>query len=363
MARKTRAVIDLSALRKNLNFLSAHAPQQRQIIVIKADAYGCGMTAVVNALVEHADMFAVGFWDELAPLINAGDDFSGHEFLVLQGPLTECEVGDANRFADNLKIQWQIHREDQLQWLLAAGIGSFWIKVDTGMHRLGFCPEAIAELYNAYPALSQCQVIFSTHLIASERPSSGLSERQLAQFLAVVPDNATLSVSNSGGVFHQCSPSSSLDRIGIAVYGISPVPTEYWHPQLVPVMSLQAPIIAIRHIKKGETVGYGGRWQAPVDSIIATVSIGYADGYPRHARDGTPAVCNGQRIKLAGCVSMDMVTFDITDAQDINLGDMVELFGNQLSLNEVASWCDTISYELMTNISPRVTRHWIECSG
>lgn len=360
MARKTRAVIKLSAIQKNLNFLRAQAPQQRQIIVIKADAYGCGMSAVVNALAGSVERYAVGFWDELIPLLNTQDNLSNYEFLILQGPLAQSEVSEVSALEPRLKVQWQVHREDQLQWLLAAGIKSFWIKVDTGMHRLGFCPDSIARLYREYPSLSQSNLVFSTHLFASERPNSGLSQRQLTQLLAVAPDNTTLSVSNSGGVFHDCSPDASFDRIGIALYGISPVPTEYWHPHLVPVMSLEAPIIAIRHIAKGETVGYGGRWQAPVDSTIATVSIGYADGYPRHARDGTPAVCNGQRIKLAGCVSMDMVTFDITDTQGISVGDMVELFGNHLSLNEVASWCDTISYELMTSISPRVTRLWVE---
>jgi alanine racemase len=150
--------------------------------------------------------------------------------------------------------------------------------------------------------------------------------------------------------------------MGISLFGSSPFEGNEIKPDLKPVMRLLSQVIAIREIEVGESVGYGDTWVAKRSTSIATVAIGYADGYPRHAPIGTPALFNGQRAGLVGRVSMDMLTFDVTDIKDITLGMEVELWGKNLAINEIASHVGTIGYELMTRISKRVPRVYIgEC--
>ena len=236
------------------------------------------------------------------------------------------------------------------------GSTRLWLKFDSGMHRLGFDAEglrrAMARL-DAEPAVSERVVL--THFACADDDSSEATELQWQRFAAAAAGlDVQLSAANSGAILRHPETHADWIRPGIMLYGVSPVAGHYSEPGLVPAMSLQARLIALRDVAVGESVGYGRTWTASRPSRVGTISIGYGDGYPRHARNGTPVVVGGRRVPLVGRVSMDMISVDLTDHPGAAIGDEVELWGASLSVNEVAAWADTIGYELLTGISPRV---------
>jgi alanine racemase len=333
--------------------MSSLAPESKSLAVIKADAYGHGAVQVAQALSDCVDLFAVAFVDEAKHLrenaINA-------PLLVFQGAFTEQECSWA---ADN-QVWLVVHTEQQFEWIdgLNTTKPVIWPKIDTGMHRLGFSPERFRSLIDRYRhLLSERSVIF-THLACSDEPENSKSLQQLAR-LKSHTDGLKLdySIANSAGVIHWQAARAKWNRLGIGLYGGLAGPNSQ-KLQLQAVMSLHADVIALREIEPGETVGYGSTWVAEKPTRLATVAIGYADGYPRHAPNGTPAWCKGQRIFLVGRVSMDMLVFDVTENPNVNLGDSVELWGQNLLASEVAEHVNTIDYELLTRVSQRVPRRY-----
>lgn len=353
LSRSTRAIINLQAIRHNFSQLS---PQQGStaIAVIKADAYGHGAVTVAQALAVSCECFAVAICDEAVPLRAAGIT---QPLLILEGPhqVEDCQTAKAQQ------LILLVHNQQQLQWLdklSEAQRPAVWVKVDTGMHRLGFQCDEVAALLEQYPWLKRQPTVLASHFACADEPDHPNNQVQLARFQALTASLGLAGcMANSAATL--CHPESQADwcRLGIGLYGASPVTghtaAEY---QLVPVMSLVAQIIALHFVRKGDTVGYSQTWTAPRDSIIATVGIGYADGYPRHCPTGTPVVVRGQRGQLVGRVSMDMITIDVTDIPGASLGDDVELWGQQLPVDEVADRAGTISYELITRVSGRVPR-------
>lgn len=353
MSRSTRAIIHLQAIRNNFNQLSP-STGSKSIAVIKADAYGHGAVAVAKALNEICDYFAIAICDEAALLRKAGVEQS---LLVLEGPhqVDDCVIAKSS----NLILL--IHNQQQLDWvdrLPQSERPQVWLKVDTGMHRLGFHSEQVVELFNRYPWLYRQPTVLASHFSCADEPANPNNALQLERFLALTTALGLPGcMANSAATL--CHPASQADwcRLGIGLYGASPVTgrhaTEY---HLTPAMSLMAQIIALHYVKEGESVGYSQTWTASQDSVIATVGIGYADGYPRHCPSGTPVMVRGQRGTLVGIVSMDMITIDVTDIQHVALGDDVELWGQQLPVDEIAQCAGTISYELITRVSARVPR-------
>ncbi|MFC3122847.1 alanine racemase [Agaribacter flavus] len=358
LTRGTCATVNLSALVNNFVKVKRLSPNSKHIAVVKADAYGNGAEQVVTVLSPHADMFAVAFLDEALKLIANGVTLP---ILVLQGPYSKEEL----RRTHSLNLHWVLHTEVQVSWFDElfedeALDGHQWLKFDTGMHRLGLPTTNFERLKNQYAKVFSDNGVLMTHLACADEPESEHAWRQTEQFLAIVKQtNMALSIANSAAAINLPKARKTYNRIGISTYGSTP----FYNQELIslePVMSLTAPIIAIREIPKGDTVGYGATWLAQRDSLIATVAIGYADGYPRHAPSGTPAIVKGQRVKLVGRVSMDMLTFDVTDLSEVEIGDIVELWGKYLPINEVAQHIGTIGYELMTRVSQRVPRRYIE---
>ncbi|MDM7861520.1 alanine racemase [Alteromonas sp. ASW11-36] len=351
MARTTRAAIDLSALVSNYHTLAELNSQGQTLAVIKADAYGHGAIAVARALHGHAQRFGVAFVDEARLLREQG--------------ITECLVLFEGVY-DKTEAQWAVannccvvaHREAQLAWLAALDQPppEVWLKIDTGMHRLGFQPSELAAIWQQYASLFNEHTVLVTHFACADDKAHSLTAKQLTifqQFLAAHP--LPISAANSAGIVQVPQAHGAWNRAGIALYGGQGAPDV---ATLKPVMTLTAPVIATRTIAEGETVGYGATWTATRESRIATVAIGYGDGYPRHAPSGTTAFCNGVKIELAGRVSMDMLTFDVTGTE-IDVGDTVELWGANQSITEVAQNAGTIDYELMTRVSARVPRVYI----
>ncbi len=356
MARHTHAAIDLDALTHNFIAMSQCSPNSKQVVVVKADAYGNGAVAVAKCLQSHADMFAVAFIDEVFELREAGIT---QPILVLQGPHQEQEC----ELTNTLNVVWMLHAEQQLNWINKRIKNNeitnlhHWVKFDTGMHRLGFMLEDYERLSKDYAHIFHAETIVATHLARADEPKNEASLTAIEKFLNVMAGrHDCLSIANSAA--NICLPASAKtwNRMGISLYGSSPFENDEVLVSLQTVMQLNSEVIAIRSIPAGESVGYGATWTAPRPSTIATVAIGYADGYPRHAPIGTPALIDGHVAKLVGRVSMDMLTFDVTDIDNVDIGSPVELWGRNLPINQVAKHIGTIGYELMTRVSKRVPR-------
>ncbi len=357
MSRATRAIIDLNALDSNLTLLKGLNENSKVIAVVKADAYGNGAIQVSHQIADKVDMFAVAFLDEAIELRVAGITLP---ILILQGPHSTDDFTDA----EGLGVVWLMHERWQLEHaknLKQRGkhnVDKIWLKFDTGMHRLGFPIAEFDAITESYEDLLEEGSTMVTHLACADEMTQEHAHNQIKTFLDAVGESRfKLCIANSATNIRFSHARKDYVRLGIAMYGSTPFPKEYNQDfQLSSVMTLESEIMAIRKIAKGEFVGYGATWQAKRDSLIATVALGYADGYPRHAPSGTPAWCKGHLIPLVGRVSMDMLTFDVTDMSYVEVGDKVELWGKHLPINDVAEHIDTIGYELMTRVSKRVPR-------
>ncbi|MFK7976153.1 MAG: alanine racemase [Halioglobus sp.] len=358
MSRPTKALISRSALRHNAGVAKALAPHSQVMAVIKANAYGHGATDVATALHEHVDAFAVACVEEAIELRSCGIQLP---ILLLEGVFSDDEIESAAE----LRLWLTIEKNAQLHALLnsdAAEAIECWVKVDTGMHRLGFSPEQAAaaweQLNQSHKATND--VVLFTHFADAETIGGEPTAHQLALFNNVNV-KASRSACNSAGLLTLAQAHFDWVRPGYMIYGNSPL--EEPHPNttsLRPAMTLCSAISSLRTLVAGQTVGYGGTWRAQRKTTIATVPIGYGDGYPRSAPAGTPVLVNGQRAPLAGRVSMDMITLDVTDLADIALGDEVILWGPELPVDEIAIHAGTNGYELTTRMPARTPRIFVD---
>lgn len=352
MSRPTQFTIDLQALRENARTLKDLAGPRRTMAVVKADAYGHGAVQCVTALSSLVDAFAVAITEEAIALRDAGIDLP---ILVLQGPHTREDV----KIMSSAALWPAISSQHQITWLEQTGakFEQIWLKCDTGMHRLGFMPHEIAPARSRLTPHSANDIVLMSHFADAEAPDSTLTERQLARWSQVTSAPPSSSFSNSAATTGQIATRESWIRLGYSLYGGSLValPNGY---SLKPVMQFESRIASVRWIDVGESVGYGGRWVARKRSRIATIPAGYGDGYPRAARDGTPIGTEQGAVFLAGKVSMDMLTADITDLPTLDVGSPVTLWGDSPCIDEVAGHCDTIGYELCTRITQRTPRRF-----
>jgi alanine racemase len=349
--------MDAAALRHNLEVVRRMAPQSRVIAVIKANGYGHGLIETARAL-PSADAFGVARLDEGLALRAAG---IGNEILLLEGVFSAEEL----QLASGAKLQLVVHTFEQLELLERRDAAGYrfdvWLKVDTGMNRLGFRVE---DFPGAWTRLQRCQcsgtLRLMTHLAAAEEPDSPATRQQLDTFHALTAAlGVERSVANSAGLIG--SPRARVDwvRPGLMLYGISPLPNQTASSiGLRPAMTLTTQLIALRRVQKSEAVGYGGTWRAPRDSLIGIAAIGYGDGYPRNMRTGTPVLVHGKEVPVVGRVSMDMTAVDVTDLAGVRVGDPVVLWGEGLPAERVAPYADTIAYELVCGISQRVAVEW-----
>jgi alanine racemase len=348
------ATIDSNALRHNLNVVRQWAPKARVMAVIKANAYGHGLVAVARAL-ESADALAVARVDEGLTLRAAGIKTPT---VLLEG-IFDREQLDAAAAAG---FQLVVHVPEQIELLRTAAAGTsfkVWLKLDSGMNRLGFKGEAFGAAHAALSALAavQAPVNLFTHLASADAPDDSTTADQLARFDAATRFlSGERSIANSAGMLSFSEAQADWVRPGLLLYGVSPIEgaigADYG---LKPVMTLQAQVIALKDLAAGERVGYGGRWTASRPTRLAVAAVGYGDGYPRGLGAGAPVLVNGERAGLAGRVSMDMIAIDVTDLRRAPaLGDPVVLWGEGLPVEEIAVWADTIPYELLCGISQRV---------
>jgi len=355
MARATQVIIDLHGLKENYLKAKQLAPNSQAFAVIKANAYGHGTAQVANCLLPIVDGFAVACVDEAITLREIGVLLP---ILVLEGPMDyeECQT------ALELDLQLTLHHQQQLDWLaqLPEGDIHVLVKVDTGMHRLGFtvqeAPFVVSQLRNM-PVVHDVQIM--SHFACADEPSHSFNQTQLKNIESLKALGLPMSLCNSAAIFTLPNCHQAMVRPGIMLYGASPILMESGPDLgLQPVMTLQSEVIALHDIRAGESVGYGQGFMTEKDSRIAVVAIGYGDGYPRSAKNGTPVLIKGKAWPLAGRVSMDMITVDVTGS-DIQLGDTATLWGTGLSADVVAKHCDTIAYELFCQLTSRVKRTYL----
>ena len=356
--------VDYEAISQNAALAQSLSPQAKLLCMIKANAYGHGITEVCRQLNLKCYGFGVARLDEAILLRENGCE---KPIVVMSELLTTQKLADYvhHQFtpvvhADaNASALAQACEEKQLP---------FWIKIDTGMHRLGLSETTVNQL------ATKADVI-ATHMHSADQLDNKSIDTQTDNFERMSGDSASrhFSLANSATLLrcedsknyatwlHKHAPTlannKEIIRPGIMLYGADPLRVaNSSSKKLQPAMTFAAPVIDLHKLRKGECVGYGQRWQAERDSLIATVAVGYGDGYPRHACNGTPVLINGQQGKLAGTVSMDMIGVDITDVDHVAIGDTAILWGDQLPVETIARCANTISYTLLTGITRRVKR-------
>jgi len=357
MSRAPQATINLTALQHNLQRVRQAAPDSQVIAIIKADAYGHGIVRVAKAL-DAADKFGVAGLEEALLLRNAG---IRKPVVLLEGVFAVSDLSKAG--LQNLEVV--IHHISQLEMLEeyartasnAASRLNVWLKVDTGMHRLGFPPSIVQTVWQRLEAIPLVkEICVMSHLANADDTDDITTDQQLAVFSATAGSLvAEKSMANSAGILNWPATHMDFVRPGLMLYGVSPfsqcVAADH---QLIPVMTLSSRLIAVNYFKQGDAVGYGGDWICPEDMSVGVVALGYGDGYPRHAKSGTPILVNGQRTTLIGRVSMDMICVDLRALPGANVGDPVVLWGEGLPVEEVAHHASTIAYELLCHVTQRV---------
>ena len=351
------ATVDLAAVRHNYAVAKRCAPGRQAFAVVKANAYGHGVREVVTALHDDADGFAVASLEEAAEVRAMHGQA---RILLLEG----CFGADELPVAARLGLDLVVRSVEQVEALLASQLPrelNIWLKVDTGMHRLGLSPQATRAAFASLRKAAQVSELnLLSHFACADERGHPMTEQQVEVFLDLLDlDFDQRSLANSAALL--TIPASHMDwlRPGIMLYGATPfVDLSAAELGLKPVMSLTAQLIAVSEVAAGESVGYGTAWVAKRPSRIGMVSCGYADGYSRSAPSGTPVLIRGQRVPLAGRVSMDMLAVDLTDLPDAVLGDDVELWGKQLPVDEVARAAGSIGYELLSKVTARVPRRY-----
>ncbi len=350
MTRPLQARIDLSALQHNLGVARGHAPQSRTIAVIKANGYGHGMLRVAHAL-DAAEGFAVLNLEDAVLLREAGFN---QTILLLEGFFSADELPTLAEYC----LASVIHCPEQIEMLEMAGLPvklDVFLKLNSGMNRLGFRPEAFgAELQRLQASRAVGRITLMTHFACADE-AQGIAT-QLACFDGLAAGlDAPRSLANSAAILRYPAAHGDWVRPGIMLYGSSPfADTNAESLDLKPVMTLTSAIIGVQELRAGNAVGYGATYRAEQSTRVGIVACGYADGYPRHAPTGTPILVNGRRCRTLGRVSMDMLCVDLTGVSDAGIGSPVTLWGKGLPVEEVASAAGTISYELLCALAPRV---------
>lgn len=352
--RPIRALIDPDALRHNFSRVRSFASLSKVMAVVKANAYGHGLAWTAKIL-RDADAFGVASPEEGIQLRDAG---IRKPICLLEGFFHPDELP----ILEQHQLSSVIHHESQLWDLEHAGKIhpiDVWVKVDTGMHRLGFQPEALPDIIKRLKVcMAAGRVRVMSHCPTADNRFDNTTPHQIQTLDELTQNlNVERSLANSACVVNW--PTSHFDwvRPGIMLYGATPmIGMSAEVLNLKPVMTLTSELISINQRAKGDAIGYGGEWVCPEDMPVGVVAAGYGDGYPRHAPPGTPVLVNGVRLPLIGRVSMDMITVDLRELPDAKVGDPVVLWGAGLPVEEIATLTNTISYELLCCVTARVPR-------
>ncbi|MEP7098255.1 MAG: alanine racemase [Dokdonella sp.] len=351
--RAACATIHLGALRENLRRVRELSPGTRVMAVVKADGYGHGLERVARAL-DGADALGVAGIADGQRLRAAS---VSQRIVVLSGHDEPGDLAEMRR----LRLDSVVHNDAQLDALAADRDGrplQVWLKLDTGMHRLGFAPERAREVFahlRTLPSVDK-RIVLMTHFANSDVFDDGLTPQQIERFERSTSGlDGERSLSNSAAILGWPEAHGQWVRAGGALYGMSVIAGKTGADYgLRPAMTLTTKLIAVNRVRRGERVGYAATWEAPEDMNIGVAAIGYGDGYPRAAGSGTPVLVNDTRAALVGRVSMDLITIDLRGVADAKIGDPVVLWGRGLPVEEIAQHADTIGYDLTCGITRRV---------
>ena len=339
------AAISQSALAHNLSVVRSYAPNSKIISMVKSNAYGHHLDLVKPLM--QADILAVSELSEVRSLRK----LTNKPILLLPGIFNDTDLQEAIQ----LNCHLVFHDLSQLTVIKNSKDPiNLWIKVDTGMHRLGLPIDQLEQTLSQLKNHSNIHIeSVMTHFACADEPTHIKNSQQFDTFSKLNIQHYSRSMANSAAIMSLDKSHFDYVRPGIMLYGASPFSNI--NEQLMPAMKLSAPILSLKTIKAGESVGYGATWTAKKDSRIVIIGIGYGDGYPRHAKTGTPVMINNTLCTLAGRVSMDLICVDIGDLE-VSVGDIAILWGDsKLRVETVASYSDTISYELLTGVSSRVS--------
>jgi alanine racemase len=348
MPRPIRAAISLGAIAHNLSVARRHAGGAKVWAVIKANAYGHGLERAARALAS-ADGLAVLDFEEAARLRTAG---VASPILMLEGVFEPRDVALVVRH----RLTPVIHRREQIEMLDAASAPlEVYLKVNSGLNRLGFIGEELAAAYQSLAAHPRVNSLTLMTHFADADGATGIAA-QLERFTSLTKSfRGARSLANSAALIRFPEARGDWVRPGIMLYGCSPFTDRSAEALgLKPAMTLSTEIIATQPLRAGEGVGYGLGFKAERPMRIGVIACGYADGYPRHAPAGTPVLVNGKRTRIVGRVSMDMITLDLSETPQAGVGTPVTLWGEGLPADEVAAAAGTLSYELLCALAPRV---------
>lgn len=354
--RPAEIALRLANLTHNVQVIRTLCPGRQIIAMVKANGYGHGILEVARALENSSiDCLGVASIDEAIALRKAG---ISSPILLMEGIFHPQELA----WVIELQLSLVVHSKRQVDFLQqqlgesGAYILPVWLKVDIGMHRLGVSPSAVAELKKRLQAHRGIDLQgLMGHFSHADEINNPLTLKQMITLVEVADNHERISLANSAAILGWPAAHGEVVRPGIMLYGLSPFSNSIGKDfNLKPVMDFTSQVIAIQHVLAGETVGYGGTWQAMQDSVIAIIAAGYGDGYPRHAQNGTPVWVAGKIVPLVGRVSMDMIAVDITAHSKILVGAPAVLWGDVLPAEQVALHCGTIAYELVSGIATRV---------
>jgi alanine racemase len=359
MARPLFAQINLAALRSNVRRVRELAPGAQVLAVVKANAYGHGLDRVLPALDDTDGLGLV----ELDTALRLRDNHYTRRILMLEGFFAEAELPELAQ----KRLATVVHDGEQVRMLETAILArplEVFIKVNTGMNRLGFRPTEVAAVCKRLASAPSVAALRLMMHFARADEDDGLLEQQKEFDAACKGLPYPRSLANSAGVVRFAQVGGDFVRPGIMLYGASPFPYDTADMLgLQPVMTLRSALIAVQDLKANESVGYGGTYTASRPHRLGIVACGYADGYPRHAPNGTPVLVCGRKVRMAGRPSMDMLTVDLSDVPEAGVGSPVVLWGEGLPVDDVASAASTVGYELMCAVAPRVPHVTSEVGG
>ena len=365
MSFGTRARIRLGAIQHNLSVIKAAAPGAKVMAVVKANAYGHGLTEVARSLA-GVDSLAVARLAEAQMLRNAGIDAS---ITLLGGVLSSDDLSTANE----LDVSVGFHHEQQIDFAEKAGhrLSSAWLKVDTGMGRLGFRPVDVPDAIDRLGRHVDHLGILS-HFSSADDLQNSTTADQLSAFLELIGQfEGPISIANSAALLGWRDALEVLNdyrkqgrlwiRPGLSLYGISPFPGKTGSDLgLAPAMQLEATLLSVKRLNAGDRVGYGGTWQATKETMLGVISGGYGDGYSRFIPSGTPVLVNGRRVPVAGRISMDLTAVDLGSGAQDEIGDRVVFWGDGLPVEEIAECASTIPYQLLCGVTHRESPIYID---
>jgi alanine racemase len=353
MTRPTQVIIDSTALLHNIVRVRHIAPGKKLFAMVKANAYGCGLAKVAPVLDGHVDALGIACLEEALQIRSLGVKAPCILFEGVFNP-EELNIVSEHQFA------CVFHQRQQVEWLLKTPLVkpiSIWLKVNTGMNRLGFNPT---ELPAVAAALSKCSWVnknigLMTHLACADEPERLENQKQISLFQKIeLPEITQRSIANSAAILSSPQTHADAVRAGIMLYGVSPFSQQTAASLgLKPVMRFVSTISTIHHNTTSVFVGYGATWTSEKPSTIGIVPVGYGDGYPRHVAKDTPVWIKGHEVPIVGRVSMDMLAIDLTDHPTLQIGDPVELWGPHMPVERIAAAAGTIAYELLCQITER----------